>query len=67
MTWGWSGCNTRQSLELLAGPTTADRTTELGTLSAMAGVLVGKDNTLRSGAEHYVAQERLSDYKSIAD
>ena len=59
MTWGWSGRNTVTSTALLHAPTHADRRFELETLEEL-------QSRVRHG-EEYVAQEKLSDYKAIAD
>jgi hypothetical protein len=64
MTWGWSGRNTVKSTALLDANSTADRTTELSTLAQLQRVLPPE---YRDFGKMYVAQEHLSDYKSVAD
>jgi hypothetical protein len=64
MTWGWSGRNTRTSLALLDGRTTADRTAELEMLEHMVGKLA---NPLKPGGNDYLAQAKLSHYRAAAD
>jgi hypothetical protein len=60
MTWGWTGRNVlMEPQRVLSAPTTADRNYELKTLDRMA-------EKLGTGGS-YVAQEKLSDYKSVAD
>ncbi|KAJ1625673.1 hypothetical protein T492DRAFT_879730 [Pavlovales sp. CCMP2436] len=78
--WGWSGRNTPVSLAALKGPTTSDRTHELGTLDRMAqrfnrmAKMSGHElndaqitKTIVDQSYRKLADEHLADYKVQAD